>query len=178
MNDGAHQDTDATANAITFADHGAMRKGEGRSLCAPDPWRSCFGCCPPIRPAHYDPLDWVSSLKREFRENRELFSMNRRFGRPIIGFSCWALGYLDPGRAAHRLPPPPGAAWRTRPSASYGLPRKMRQGILPAGQALRATQPPCPILLARPYRRVGIFLLFQPQGQSPFSSALVGSDRP
>ncbi|MEJ5364421.1 MAG: hypothetical protein WHS86_04920 [Desulfosoma sp.] len=35
-------------------------------------------------------------MKREFRENRELFSMNRRFGRPIIGFSCWALGYLDP----------------------------------------------------------------------------------
>lgn len=77
--------------------HGTPSQAEGgRSLCAPDPGRSCFACCPPIRPAHYDPLDWVSSLKREFRENRVLFSRNRRLDKPIVGFSCWALGYLDP----------------------------------------------------------------------------------
>lgn len=69
--------------------------GPGRSLCAPDPLRRCFGCCPPIRPARYDPLDWVSSLKREFRENRELLTKNLTAGKPIVGFSCWALGYLD-----------------------------------------------------------------------------------
>ncbi len=97
MNDGEKKSTGPAGNAKTSPAHDAPRPTEGsRSLCAPDPQRSCFGCCPPIRPAHYDPLDWVSSLKREFRENRELFPENRRFGRPVVGFSCWALGYLDP----------------------------------------------------------------------------------
>lgn len=66
-----------------------------RSLCAPDAERSCFGCCPPIRPQGYDPLDWVASLKREFQEHRNGFSHNALSPKPIIGFSCWALGYLD-----------------------------------------------------------------------------------
>lgn len=65
------------------------------SLCAPDAERSCFGCCPPIRPQGYDPLDWVASLKREFQEHRKGFSHNALSPKPIIGFSCWALGYLD-----------------------------------------------------------------------------------
>ncbi len=65
------------------------------SLCVPDADRSCFGCCPPIRPHGYDPLDWVSSLKREFRENRHAVSRNILSSKPIVGFSCWALGYLD-----------------------------------------------------------------------------------
>ncbi|MEJ5348907.1 MAG: hypothetical protein WHS46_09490 [Desulfosoma sp.] len=65
------------------------------SLCAPDADRSCFGCCPPIRPHGYDPLNWVSSLKREFRENRDAISKNIFSSRSIVGFSCWALGYLD-----------------------------------------------------------------------------------
>ncbi|SHF28399.1 hypothetical protein SAMN02745206_01678 [Desulfacinum infernum DSM 9756] len=65
------------------------------SLCAPDEERSCFGCCPPIRPARYDPLDWVGSLKREFRDNRESLLRRSRPWRPVVGFSCWALGYLD-----------------------------------------------------------------------------------
>ncbi len=65
------------------------------SLCAPDEERSCFGCCPPIRPARYDPLDWVGSLRREFRDNRKAFRGRIRPWRPIVGFSCWALGYLD-----------------------------------------------------------------------------------
>lgn len=87
-------DTRGTAAPAQVHDVPASRR-ETRSLCVPDPGRSCFGCCPPIRPAHYDPLDWVSSLKREFREHRELFAQSPLLPKPIVGFSCWALGYLD-----------------------------------------------------------------------------------
>jgi hypothetical protein len=65
------------------------------TLCAPTPDVTCFGCCPPIRPAHYDPLDYVSSLRREFRDNRQHFLREGLRHRPIVGYSCWALGYLD-----------------------------------------------------------------------------------
>lgn len=96
MNEGKNLPVPSPGNAGLIPSRPLLQPSEhGRSLCAPDPRRSCFGCCPPIRPAHYDPLDWVSSLKREFRENRERFAQNRRLGRPIVGFSCWALGYLD-----------------------------------------------------------------------------------
>lgn len=40
-------------------------------------------------------MDWVGSLKREFREHREAFVKNVLCEKPIVGFSCWALGYLD-----------------------------------------------------------------------------------
>jgi len=65
------------------------------SLCAPTPELSCFGCCPPIRPSHYDPLAYASSLRREFSDNRRRFLDEGPRYRPIIGFHCWALGYLD-----------------------------------------------------------------------------------
>jgi len=65
------------------------------SLCAPEPDVSCFGCCPPIRPPHYDPLDYSGFLKREFAENRRRFLQSGAHSRPIVGFSCWALGFLD-----------------------------------------------------------------------------------
>lgn len=65
------------------------------SLCAPTESLSCFGCCPPIRPAHYDHLDHVRSLRREFQENRFRYLKKGPRYRPIVGFSCWALGYLD-----------------------------------------------------------------------------------
>jgi hypothetical protein len=65
------------------------------TLCAPTPGITCFGCCPPIRPPHYDPLDFVSSLRREFCDNRQLFLRHGPRQRPIVGYSCWALGYLD-----------------------------------------------------------------------------------
>ena len=65
------------------------------TLCSPGPDTSCFGCCPPIRPAHYDPLAFASSLKREFVEHRHRFLADGPRSRPIVGFSCWALGYLD-----------------------------------------------------------------------------------
>jgi hypothetical protein len=65
------------------------------TLCAPTSDILCFGCCPPIRPRYYDPLDWVASLRREFRDNRRRFLEYGPNQRPIVGFSCWALGYLD-----------------------------------------------------------------------------------
>ncbi|MHC1744777.1 MAG: hypothetical protein AB9873_17355 [Syntrophobacteraceae bacterium] len=65
------------------------------SLCAPAANLSCFGCCPPIRPAAYDHLDHVRSLRREFRDNRSRYLKEGPRYRPIVGFSCWALGYLD-----------------------------------------------------------------------------------
>lgn len=66
------------------------------SLCMPRPDVSCFGCCPPIRPPHYDPLDYSRFLKREFAENRRCFLRLGPRNRSIVGFSCWALGFLDP----------------------------------------------------------------------------------
>ncbi len=65
-----------------------------KSLCAPLPHLSCFGCCPPIRPAHYDPLDHASILKREFRENRKAIQERGLSPKPIVGYSCWALAFL------------------------------------------------------------------------------------
>lgn len=65
------------------------------SLCAPHERLSCFGCCPPIRPPHYDPLDYVGSLRREFAENRAAFLRSPLQARPIVGYHCWALGFLD-----------------------------------------------------------------------------------
>jgi hypothetical protein len=64
-------------------------------LCAPAEELSCFGCCPPIRPHHYDPLDFVTILRREFAENRRAFLHSPLQVKPIIGYHCWALGYLD-----------------------------------------------------------------------------------
>ena len=66
------------------------------SLCSPTPDLTCFGCCPPIRPENYDCLDYVGSLRREFMENRKLFLESGPVRRPIVGFHCWALGFLDP----------------------------------------------------------------------------------
>lgn len=72
-----------------------MDKPTTTSLCAPNPHLTCFGCCPPIRPPHYDPLDHVRILRREFRENRQqMREVGPRF-KPIVGYSCWALGFLD-----------------------------------------------------------------------------------
>lgn len=67
-----------------------------RSLCFPNSETSCFGCCPPIRPARYDPLDYRGSLRREFIENRRRYLEEGPSFHPIVGYSCWALGFLDP----------------------------------------------------------------------------------
>lgn len=72
-----------------------------KTLCAPFPDLSCFGCCPPIRPAHYDPLDFVGSLRKEFAENRRRHITTGPTYQPIVGYHCWALGFLDAqGRCA------------------------------------------------------------------------------
>jgi hypothetical protein len=74
----------------------SLKQNPPLSLCSPAPDLTCFGCCPPIRPAHYDCLEYVGSLRREFVENRRLFMEQGPKFRPIVGYHCWALGFLDP----------------------------------------------------------------------------------
>lgn len=65
------------------------------TLCFPDTEKSCFACCPPIRPAGYEHIQHKSIVKRILRENTLLFADKKEWISPITGFSCWALGYLD-----------------------------------------------------------------------------------
>ena len=69
----------------------------GPTLCFPDAEKSCFACCPPIRPAGYDHLQHQNIVKRMLRENTLEFAKQRAGVLPITGFSCWALGYLEQG---------------------------------------------------------------------------------
>ena len=66
-----------------------------RSLCFPDNQKSCFACCPPIRPSGYEHIQYQKSVQRFLRENTRQFDPREKTIKPIIGFSCWALGYLD-----------------------------------------------------------------------------------
>ena len=70
------------------------------SLCRPHQELSCFRCCPPIRPAGYDHLAHRPQLLRFLSENTAALSQNGPQLRPITGFSCWGLGFLD---ASERL---------------------------------------------------------------------------
>lgn len=65
------------------------------TLCFPDTEKSCFACCPPIRPAGYEHIQHTNIIKRILRENTLLFTDREEGLSPITGFSCWALGYLD-----------------------------------------------------------------------------------
>ncbi|MFO7739169.1 MAG: hypothetical protein R6V46_11880 [Desulfatiglandaceae bacterium] len=65
------------------------------TLCFPDGEKTCFACCPPIRPAGYQHIDYKSIMKRILRENTRSFAEKGTGVIPITGFSCWALGYLD-----------------------------------------------------------------------------------
>jgi len=65
------------------------------TLCAPDEKKSCFACCPPIRPAGYEHLQHPNEIKRVLRENTASLRRADKFLSPIRGFSCWGLGYLD-----------------------------------------------------------------------------------
>ncbi len=66
-----------------------------RTLCSPDGLKSCFACCPPIRPAGYEHVMYKNIIRRILRENTASFVREDRATLPIRGFSCWALGYLD-----------------------------------------------------------------------------------
>ncbi len=70
---------------------------KGLTLCLPDGEKSCFACCPPIRPAGYEHIQHQGAIKRLLRDNTQAYRLEERRVRPITGFSCWALGYLDPG---------------------------------------------------------------------------------
>jgi hypothetical protein len=65
------------------------------TLCFPDREKSCFGCCPPIRPAGYEHIQHKNIIQRILRENTRAMRAKEEFIQPITGFSCWALGYLD-----------------------------------------------------------------------------------
>jgi len=65
------------------------------TLCFPDGLKSCFACCPPIRPAGYEHVTHQNIIRRILRENTASFVKEDRTTLPIRGFSCWALGFLD-----------------------------------------------------------------------------------
>jgi hypothetical protein len=65
------------------------------TLCLPNREKSCFACCPPIRPADYEHIQHRTIIQRILRENTRGFERQIRNARPVTGFSCWALGYLD-----------------------------------------------------------------------------------
>jgi hypothetical protein len=65
------------------------------TLCFPDAEKTCFACCPPIRPAGYEHIEYENIVKRILRENTQTFTKKGSGVIPITGFSCWALGYLD-----------------------------------------------------------------------------------
>ena len=69
--------------------------GSGPTLCFPDNRKSCFACCPPIRPPNYEHIQYKNLIQRMLRENTRAFSTRGEKVLPITGFSCWALGYLD-----------------------------------------------------------------------------------
>jgi len=70
------------------------------TLCLPDHEKTCFACCPPIRPAGYEHIQYINIIKRILRENSEGFDKRSNRIIPITGFSCWALGYID---ESHKL---------------------------------------------------------------------------
>ena len=65
------------------------------TLCLPDHEKSCFACCPPIRPAGYEHIQYTNITKRILRENSQRFDREEKGIVPITGFSCWALGYIN-----------------------------------------------------------------------------------
>ncbi len=75
-------------------------KMTGSTLCFPDTGKSCFACCPPVRPAGYEHIQHRNIIRRMLLENSEAFKKHAGEKIPITGFSCWALGYLDNN---HRL---------------------------------------------------------------------------
>ena len=65
------------------------------SLCFPDSLKSCFGCCPPIRPEGYDHLDHKNIIRKMLLENSRDYDPDDGDVRPVTGYSCWAMGFID-----------------------------------------------------------------------------------
>jgi hypothetical protein len=81
-------------------------QGAYSSLCQSDQEKSCFFCCPPLRSPGYDPWDAQDALAQRLTRNRQkfpgekdLFVSGRAPSRPIVGWDCWGLGFLDHERA-------------------------------------------------------------------------------
>jgi hypothetical protein len=93
METGLKSTSPATGQSATHPPQDAV----GPSLCAPDRDKTCFACCPPIRPAGYDHVDHRAAVARMLRENTASFRTRGDGVSPIRGYSCWALGYLGSG---------------------------------------------------------------------------------
>ena len=148
-----------------------------QTLCAPTPQLICFGCCPPIRPAHYDPLDHARILKREFRENRRSILTDGPRYRPIVGYSCWGLGVPRRIGQVRGLFAPPHAKCRKRPAALHRLRQQVRQGSLRPGPDVCRSARRRKSILAAARGWIQFFLLFQSTVQSAFSSGALGTGR-
>lgn len=61
----------------------------------PGDGRSCFFCCPPIRPPDYDPLKIQDKLIEIFEYNTKNLKQNLNAPFEIYGDNCWGLGFLD-----------------------------------------------------------------------------------
>ena len=92
------------------------------TLCMPDAEKSCFACCPPIRPAGYEHIRFEGSVRRMLRDNTREFPRTGGRTRPIIGFSCWALGYVSgySGRVGCLLHPARNGGVDLRYRVEYG----------------------------------------------------------
>ncbi|MFH1350621.1 MAG: hypothetical protein ABII26_06740 [Pseudomonadota bacterium] len=101
------------------------------TLCFPDHEKSCFACCPPIRPAGYEHIQYKNIINRFLRENTEEFGGRDREIVPITGLSCWALGFVDKGykRAGCLLHPDQNGGMDLRYRVDYG--DKCRREICP-----------------------------------------------
>jgi hypothetical protein len=112
------------------------------TLCMPDGTKSCFACCPPIRPPGYDHLTYKNIVRRILRENTSAYDGEERGIRPITGFSCWALGYLDRGAAlvGCLLHPLRNRGEDLRYRVDYG--DKCRRETCPEAKAFSALRPP------------------------------------
>lgn len=65
------------------------------TLCRPTSDLACFGCCPPIRPPGYDPLDHRAELIPDLERAAGDAAAGRTQGS-IDGRSCWGLGFTNP----------------------------------------------------------------------------------
>lgn len=65
------------------------------TLCYPDGKKSCFACCPPIRPQRYEHISFKTIIHRELVNNTLRFKNSIPSRRPITGYSCWAMAYID-----------------------------------------------------------------------------------